>query len=42
MPELIAPTTRLQTAWVASRDEWGRGVHQDGAGLRPQDDIDTP
>jgi predicted acetyltransferase len=42
MPELIAPTTRLQAAWVASRDEWGRGVHQDGAGLRPQDDNDSP
>jgi len=42
MPELIAPTTRLHAAWIASRDEWGRGVHQDGAGLRPQDEYDTP
>src|SRR3954469_25573746 len=41
MPELIAPTTRLHAAWLASRDEWGRGVHQDGAGMRPQDEYDT-
>ena len=42
MPELIAPTTRLHAAWIASRDEWGRGVHQDGAGFRPEDEYDTP
>ncbi|GAA0503890.1 acetyltransferase [Paractinoplanes deccanensis] len=41
MPELIAPTTRLRTSWLESRDEWGRGVHQDGAGYRPTDDVDT-
>ena len=42
MPELIAPTTRLHAEWLESRDEWGRGVHQDGAGMRPQDDYDSP
>ncbi|MFF5287796.1 GNAT family N-acetyltransferase [Paractinoplanes globisporus] len=41
MPELIAPTTRLHAAWIESRDEWGRGVHQDGAGMRPGDDYDS-
>lgn len=41
MPELIAPTTRLHRAFLDSRDEWGRGVHEDGAGLRPEDDVDT-
>lgn len=41
MPELIAPTTSLHAAWLESRDEWGRGVHQDGAGMRPQDDYDS-
>ncbi|MEV6303625.1 GNAT family N-acetyltransferase [Actinoplanes sp. NPDC051861] len=41
MPELIAPTTRLHTAWLAARDEWGRGVHQDGAGFRDGDDRDS-
>jgi len=42
MPQLIAPTTRLHDSWLASRDEWGRGVHQDGAGLGAVDDIETP
>jgi predicted acetyltransferase len=41
MPELIVPTTRLHAAWLESRDEWGRGIHQDGAGMRPQDDYDS-
>lgn len=42
MPQLIAPTTRLYDSWLASRDEWGRGVNQDGAGLGADDDVDTP
>jgi predicted acetyltransferase len=42
MPELIAPTVRLRRAWLESRDEWGPGVHEDGAGLRPDDDVDSP
>lgn len=42
MPELIAPTTELHAAWLESRDDWGRGVHQDGAALRPDDDVDSP
>ena len=41
MPDLIEPTIRLRTSWLASRDEWGRGVHQDGAGLHADDDVDT-
>jgi predicted acetyltransferase len=42
MPQLITPTTRLHRQWLAARDDWGRGVHQDGSGLRPDDEIDTP
>jgi predicted acetyltransferase len=42
MPELIAPAARLHASWIESRDEWGRGVHQDGAGLREADEVDTP
>ncbi|MEU4426956.1 GNAT family N-acetyltransferase [Actinoplanes sp. NPDC024001] len=42
MPELIAPTTRLHAAWIDSHDEWGRGVHQPGSGLRAGDDVDSP
>lgn len=41
MPELISPTVRLHAAWLAARDDWGRGVHQDGSGLRPTDDVDS-
>ena len=33
MAELILPTVRLHTAWLSARDEWGRGIHQDGSGL---------
>jgi predicted acetyltransferase len=42
MLELISPTIRLRRSWLASRDEWGRGVHQDGAGLHSGDDVDSP
>ncbi|GAA1292583.1 acetyltransferase [Planotetraspora silvatica] len=44
MPELIAPTERLHKSWLAARDEWDPGAHQDGAGLylAPDDDVDSP
>jgi predicted acetyltransferase len=38
---LIDPTTDFHAAWLASRDEWGGGVHQPGSGLRPSDDVDS-
>lgn len=41
MRRLVDPTTELHAAWLASRDEWGGGVHQPGSGLRPGDDIDS-
>jgi predicted acetyltransferase len=41
MPELTLPTTRLRDSWLESREEWGRGKHQDGAGLQAGDDVDT-
>ena len=41
MAQFIAPTTRLHDSRLASRDEWGRGVHQDGGGLGANDDVDT-
>jgi predicted acetyltransferase len=41
MPELITPTIALHRAWLAARDDWGRGVHQDGSGLHTDDDVDT-
>lgn len=41
MPELIPPTVLLHDSWLDARDEWGRGVHQDGSGLRPEDEVDS-
>ncbi|WP_034087142.1 GNAT family N-acetyltransferase [Streptacidiphilus albus] len=42
MPELIAPTVRLQAAWTEAHREWGPGLHEDGFGLLPSDDVDSP
>lgn len=42
MPELIAPTTRLHSSWLESRAEWGVDTHQAGAGLRGDEDVETP
>ncbi|GIE94757.1 GNAT family N-acetyltransferase [Paractinoplanes rishiriensis] len=41
MPELIAPTVRLHAAWLDARDDWGRGVHQDGSGIARAGDLDS-
>ncbi|WP_299959230.1 GNAT family N-acetyltransferase [uncultured Modestobacter sp.] len=41
MPALVEPTTRLHAAWLAAHREWGEGVHEDGAGLRPEDEVET-
>jgi predicted acetyltransferase len=42
MPELVAPTARLHTAWLEAHDEWGPGAHEDGFGLHPADEVDSP
>lgn len=42
MPELIAPTTRLHTPWLEAHEEWGPGQHEDGFGLGPSDEVDSP
>jgi predicted acetyltransferase len=42
MPELIAPTTRLHGAWLDAHAEWGPGLHEDGFGVQPADDVDSP
>lgn len=42
MAELITPTARLHRAWLDAREDWGRGTYQDGSGLRPGDDVDSP
>jgi predicted acetyltransferase len=42
MPELIPPTTRLHAAWLDAHAEWGPGLHEDGFGLGPSDQVDSP
>ncbi|GAA5167081.1 GNAT family N-acetyltransferase [Amycolatopsis dongchuanensis] len=42
MLELLAPTTGLRDAWLRARDDWGPGVHEDGFGIGPDDDVDSP
>jgi predicted acetyltransferase len=42
MPELIAPTVHLQVAWLEAHAEWGPGRHEDGFGLGPSDEVDSP
>jgi predicted acetyltransferase len=29
-------------AWLQAHDEWGPGVHEDGFGLQPSDEVDSP
>jgi predicted acetyltransferase len=42
MPELVAPTVLLHTAWREAHAEWGPGRHEDGFGLHPDDDVGSP
>jgi predicted acetyltransferase len=42
MAELIAPTARLHEAWLEAHAEWGPGQHEDGFGLSPSDEVETP
>jgi predicted acetyltransferase len=42
MPHLIVPTTRLHHAWLDAHAEWGPGLHEDGFGLAPTDEVDSP
>ncbi len=42
MPTLISPTTSLYAAFQDCRDDWGPGLHEDGFGIGPGDDLDSP
>ncbi|MEV4845951.1 GNAT family N-acetyltransferase [Micromonospora matsumotoense] len=42
MPELIAPAVERYDAWREAHLEWGPGRHEDGFGLRPCDEVDSP
>lgn len=41
MPDLIAPTERLHDAWLQAHAEWGEGLHEDGFGLLPTDEVNS-
>ncbi|MGN6522711.1 MAG: GNAT family N-acetyltransferase [Actinomycetes bacterium] len=41
-PRLLTPTPDLHDSWLRARDEFGRGVHLDGSGLGPDDEVDSP
>ena len=41
MFELVVPDASFYRSFAESQREWG-GVHQDGAGLSPEDDVTTP
>lgn len=41
MPHLIAPTERLHGAWLTAHAEWGAGLHEDGFGLLPTDEVNS-
>jgi predicted acetyltransferase len=42
VPELIAPTARLHATWLEARADWGSGLHEDGFGLGPSHEVDSP
>jgi predicted acetyltransferase len=39
MPDLIVPSARLHVAWLEAHEEWGPGLHEDGFGLHPADEV---
>jgi predicted acetyltransferase len=42
VPQLLAPVAHLHAAWLEAHREWGPGLHEDGFGLGPDDEVDTP
>ncbi|WP_028281184.1 GNAT family N-acetyltransferase [Arthrobacter sp. H5] len=42
MPELIPPAERLHAVWRDAHAEWGPGLHEDGFGLLPTDEVHSP
>jgi predicted acetyltransferase len=41
MPELIAPIADFHAAWLQAHHEWGPGLHEDGFGLEPTDEVES-
>jgi len=40
--ELVLPTVHLHDEFLACRDDWGPGLHEDGFGISADDDLDSP
>ena len=41
MPELIEPHAGRHSAWLESYREWGPGLHEDGFGIGPRDEVES-
>jgi len=41
VPELIKPSAWLHSAWLKAHAEWGPGLHEDGFGIGPSDDVES-
>lgn len=41
MLELVRPDVARHPAWLESHREWGPGLHEDGFGLGPDDDVES-
>lgn len=41
MPELVAPEAARHAAWLEAHREWGPGLHEDGFGIRAEDDVES-
>jgi predicted acetyltransferase len=39
--ELVGPTSALYGAWLACHEDWGSGLHEDGFGILPSDEVDS-
>ena len=42
MPRLIPPQAVLHDSWLEAHAEWGTGLHEDGFGIVPGDDVISP
>lgn len=42
MPDVVEPDVARHAAWLDSHREWGRGLHEDGFGIGPDDDLESP
>ena len=41
MPALVVPTAQLHAEFLACRDDWGPGVHEDGFGIDAAYDLES-